>query len=99
MRLNLVADYDIRGKHFAAAFLIDASNNLIPLNKLTALNFPTTDGGFVSIAPTFLMMCENKRRAEAVEENWKSEYKAQGRLYNFEKIDRYELLRGSEVTK
>jgi len=97
MNLNLVADYDVCGKRFAASFAIHASQNLVALRDLTALNFPATDGGFVTIAATFLMMCESRRKAEAVEEQWKRDYKEQGRLYDFAPVDRYQLTRESEV--
>lgn len=91
MKLNIVADYDIGGKRFAASFSIPASQNLVALRDLTALNFPATDGGFVTISATFLMMCESRRKAEAVEEQWKRDYKEQGRLYDFKPIDRFNI--------
>lgn len=91
MNLNLVADYDVRGKHLAAAFVIHSSSNLIELPKMTAMSYPVTGGGFVSVAPKFLLMCESKRKAEAVAETWNRDYKKQGRFYDFAPIDRLDI--------
>lgn len=98
MKLNLVADYDVCGKRFAATFSIDASQNLVALRELTALNIPTTDGGWVYIAPKFLAMCASRRKAEETEDIWRREYNEQGRLYAFDPVDRYQLIKESEVT-
>lgn len=99
MKLNLVADYEIGGKHVPAAFSIDASQNLVALRELTALNIPTTDGGWVYIAPKFLAMCASRRKAEETEEIWRREYNEQGQLYAFDPVDRYQIMKdGEEVT-
>ena len=91
MKLNLVADYDICGKRFVSSFSIDSSNNLVGLSSLTSLQFPTTDGGFVSVAPKILQMCETKKKAEEVEELWKNTYREEGKLYDYNPIDLYEF--------
>lgn len=91
MNLNLVADYDVCGKRFAASFAIHSSWNLIELPKLTAMNIPTTDGGWVSIAPKFLAMCASRRKAEETEKIWDRNYNEQGRLYAFDPVDRLNI--------
>lgn len=91
MKLNLVADFDVCGKRFVATFQIPACNNLVGLRGLTSLQFPTTNGGFVRLEPTTLQMCESKRKAEEVADAWEKDYKKQGRLYNYERIDIYDL--------
>ena len=93
MKLNLVADYDIMGKRFATAFSIDASQNLAGLQELTSLRFPATDGDFIAIKPKFLLMCESGKKAEKVANEWKAGYKAEGWLYDFLPVDRYEFLK------
>ena len=97
MKLNLVADYDVCGKRHVATFAIPQCQNLVALRELTTLQFPTTDGGWVYIAPMFLAMCVSRRKAEATEEIWKRDYKEQGRLYTYEPLDRYEVAKESEV--
>ena len=93
MKLNLVADYDILGKRFVASFSIHSSQNLVGLTSLTSLQFPTTDGGFVTIAPKSLQMCETKKKAEATETQWRESYKAEGKLYDYTPIDIYEYMK------
>lgn len=89
MKLNLVADYDIMGKRFCVAYAIDASQNLVRLRDLTRLRFPATGGGFISIAPKSLLMCESRKKAEAIEQERTVEYEASGRHYDFSPIDPY----------
>ena len=81
MKLNLVADYDVRGKKFATTFAIDASNNLSRLQEMTTLHFPTKDTGFIAVAPSFLLMCESKRRADEIATQWRTDYCKDGRFY------------------
>ena len=99
MKLNLVADYDVDGKVHVATFSILSSQNLIYLRKLTTLQFPTTDGKWVYIAPRFLQLCESRRRAEAIKDEWERDYREQERLYDFKPLGRYEIQKESEVTK
>lgn len=96
MKLNLVADYEIGGKHIAAAFSIPANQNLVGLKDYTRLEIPTTDG-FAYIAPKFLIMCASRRKAVETERMWDLNYKEQGRLYDYKPIDRHQLIKESEV--
>lgn len=82
MKLNLVADYDVRGKKHVATFAIHDSNNLVGLRELCMLSFPVR-GEWKYIPPTSLTMCESKREAEAVAAVWKEAYKSDGRLFDF----------------
>ena len=90
MKLNLVADYDVMGKRCIAAFSIPQCQNLVALQELTALSFPTTDGNFIYIKPISLSMYESRRKSEEVCEALKSAYKAAGRYYDYTPIDLYE---------
>lgn len=99
MKLNLVADYDVCGKRCCRAFAVDSGSNLMGLTRLTTLAFPATDGEFVYIAPTFLLMCESGRKAEEVAADWERAYKEDGRLYDYEPIDRYAHMKEGEVAK
>ena len=99
MKLNLGADYNVCGKRCCSAFAIDSCNNLMGLPKLTTLAFPAADGGFVYIAPTFLLMCESRRKAEEVAADWERTYKEDGRLYDYKPIDRYAHMKEGEVVK
>ena len=98
MKLNLVADYEIGGKSFPAAFSIDASQNLVALRELTALNIPTTDGGWVKVAARSLTMCKNARAAEEYESSMRREYQKQGRLYAFDMVELRQLIQEGKVT-
>ena len=92
MKLNLVADYELPGgKRFVATFAIHESNNLAGLSGLCTLSFPVSGGGFERFAPKCLTMCESGRKAEAVAKGWESDYKEQGRLYNYEPLDVLEV--------
>ena len=92
MKLNLVADYELpNGKRFVATFAIHESSNLVGLLNLCALSFPVSGGGFEHFAPKFLLMCESGRKAEAVAHEWENDYKAQGRLYDYEQLDALEV--------
>ena len=92
MKLNLVADYELPGgKRFVATFSIHESNNLVGLLNLCALSFPVSGGGFERFTPKSLTMCESERKAKAVAQVWKNDYKAQGRLYDYEQLDVLEV--------
>lgn len=90
MKLNLVADYDLCGQKSCTTFEIPQGNNLVGLAEITTLSFPATDGRLVYVRPTFLLMCESKRRADAVAEAWRQGYAESGRLYDYRPIDRTE---------
>lgn len=96
MKLNVVADFDICGKRFAAAFAVDASLNLVGLPGLTSLAFPMSDHTFVHIAPKFLLMCESAKKADRVAEAWNAGYKEAGRLYDYSPVDPYEYQKYTE---
>ena len=96
MKLNVVADFDICGKRFAAAFAVDASLNLVGLQGLTSLAFPMSDNTFVHIAPKFLLMCESGKKADRVAEAWNLGYKEAGRLYDYSPVDPYEYHKYTE---
>lgn len=87
MKLHLVADYDINGKMFATTHTIDSSNNLAGLPLLTTMQVPTTDGGFIPVAPKFLLMCKSGKKAEEVAEAWSEGYRKEGKLYDFKAVD------------
>lgn len=90
MKLNLVADYDVRGKRLVTTWAIDGSLNLAELQDLTKIGFPTTDGGMVWLAPVSLTMCESLRKADKVKEAWDVGYKARGCYYDYKPISRNE---------
>ena len=100
MKLNLVADYELpNGSRFAAAFAIDQSQNLVALGELCSLSFPVLNGGrheFISVDPVALTMCESRRKAKEIEEWRKRDYQRQGRLYDFEPLDLYEIVKARE---
>lgn len=82
MKLNLVADYEVgQQERFVTTFSIDGSNNLALLTSLTSLQFPNGKGGFDTVAPTCLQMVESRKKAVAVEAEWKATYRKEGRLY------------------
>lgn len=92
MKLNLVADYVVPGtggKRFVAAFAIDASQNLMGLFDMVAQSFPARGGDFVTARPKTLTMCESLRRACAVENDWRENYKRDGRLWDYSPVDPY----------
>lgn len=104
MKLNLVADYVVPGtggKRFVTAFAIDASRNLMGLPGMVAMSFPVRGGGCIVARPTSLTMCESKRRACAVEGDWRETYKRDGRLWDYSPVDPYWAAKeqGSEVAK
>ena len=82
MKINLVADYDIGGKKYAAAHSIDSSQNLVALQELTTLLFPTPDGA-KWVQPTFLRAIATQKRAKEIAEAWNELYKGDGRLHDF----------------
>lgn len=92
MKLNLVADYVVPGtggKRFVASFAIDASRNLMGLPELVAISFPVRGGGCIVARPISLTMCESKRKAEAVADDWCDTYKRDGRLWDYSPVDPY----------
>ena len=93
MKLNLVADYLVPGtggKRFVTTFAIDASNNLMGLPGMVAISFPVRGGGGCIVArPISLTMCESKRKAEVVEDDWRENYKRDGRLWDYSPVDPY----------
>ena len=86
MKLNLVADYEIGGKHIVNVCAIHSSNNLAGLAEMTAVNVPVVGGGLACVKAKTLQMCESNRRAEAVANAWESEYRRQGRLLGYAPI-------------
>ena len=88
MKLNLVADYYINGKWMVSTFAIDGSNNLTWLSSLTSKLVPTTDGGFVKVAPQTITMCPSGKKAEEVARGWEEQYRKEGRLYDYSPVDR-----------
>lgn len=106
MKLNLVADYMVPGtggKRFVVTLCIDGSANLIGLIDMAALNVPTDLGEFERIRPKTLMMCESGKKAEAVATSWRSDYKRDGRLWDYSPVDAYlaykEVEQESEAAK
>lgn len=92
MKLNLVADYVVpgtSGKRFVASFAIDASQNLIGLPGMVAMSFPVRGGGCIVARPISLTMCESRRRAEMVEDDWRELYTLDGRLWDYLPVDPY----------
>lgn len=92
MKLNLVADYTVPGtggKRFVAAFAIDASHNLMGLPGLVSLSFPVRGGWCIAARPISLTMCESKRKAEMVEDDWRELYTLDGRLWDYSPVDPY----------
>ena len=92
MKLNLVADYVVpgtSGKRFVAAFAIDASRNLMGLPGMVAMSFPVRGGGCVVARPISLTMCESRRKAEKVEDDWRELYTLDGRLWDYLPVDPY----------
>lgn len=96
MKLNLVADYEIGGKHIVNVCAIHCSNNLAGLAEMTAIEYPARDGAWVRIDAKTLQMCETKRRAEAVANTWEAEYRRQGRLLGYAPITATATEAGSE---
>lgn len=92
MKLNLVADYVVpgtSGKRFVAAFAIDASRNLMGLPGMVAMSFPVRGGGCIVARPISLTMCESRRKAEMVEDDWRELYTLDGRLWDYLPVDPY----------
>ena len=82
MKLNLVADFCVGDKRFAATFAIHESNNLVDLREMCAQGV-YTKGGWVKVYPNSLMMCASAKRAEEVAASWERGYRADGSLYGF----------------
>ena len=100
MKLNLVADYVVPGtggKRHVVTLCIDGSVNLIGLIDMAALNFPTDLGGFEKVRPKTLTMCESGKKAEAVAMSWSSDYKSDGRLWDYSPIDAYLAYKEAEA--
>lgn len=100
MKLNLVADYLVPGtcgKRHVVTLCIDGSVNLIGLIDMAALSFPTDLGGFEKVRPKTLTMCESGKRAEAVATSWRSDYKRDGRLWDYSPIDVYLAYKEAEA--
>ena len=83
MKLNLVADYEIGGKHFCRTFSIHSSNNLVGLADMTARAVPVSGGDWVRVEPKSLTMCASARKAFETARYWEAEYKKQGRLFDW----------------
>lgn len=99
MKLNLVADYTVPGtggKRHVVTLCIDGSANLMGLIDMATLNFPTDLGEFEKVRPKTLTMCESGKKAEAVATSWRSNYKSDGRLWDYSPIDAYQAYKESE---
>lgn len=100
MKLNLVADYLVPGtggKRFVASFAIDASRNLMGLPGMVAMSFAARGGGCIVARPISLTMCASKRKAEAVEDDWRETYKRNGRLWDYSPVDPYWAAKEQEI--
>jgi len=100
MKLNLVADYVVPGtggKRHVVTLCIDGSANLMGLINMATLNFPTDLGGFERVRPKTLTMCESGKRAEGVAMSWRSDYKRDGRLWDYSPIDVYLAYKEAEA--
>lgn len=83
MKLNLVADYEVGGKHFCRAFAIHSSNNLVGLADMTARAVPVSGRDWVRVEPKSLTMCASARKAFETARYWEAEYQKQGRLFDW----------------
>ena len=98
MKLNLVADYEIGGKHIVNICAIHSSNNLAGLAEMTAANVPVVGGGWARVKAKTLQMCESKRKAQEVAHAWRRDYEAQGRRWDcITPFDASEITKAAEA--
>ena len=99
MKLNLVADYDVGGKHIIDIFAILGGTNLARLPEMTAICVPVSGGSWAHVKAKTLEMCESRRKALEVACTWRRDYEAQGRLWDFKPIDASEIEKGEQESE